>query len=117
MMTLLEIADLPGGAVRSRFMMPAKHLQCNAEAIFIVAGEIELEVQSPGQVQLFADMISIGVEKGFHDADILRSLIRGRTQPALMRELVREVIEILGGAGCFFDLMDMITWPDEGVAQ
>jgi hypothetical protein len=117
MMTIQSVADLPAGAVRSRTIIPAEHIQHDAELIFITAGEIEQEVQANGQLQLFTDLLSIAVDKGFQDADILRLLIRRQTKPALMRELVREVIEIMGGPGDFFDAIDLITWPDEGVTQ
>lgn len=117
MITIQAVAELPVGAVRSRSIIPAEHIQHDAEVIFIAAGEIEQEVQSNGQVQLFSDLLSIAVDKGFQDADILRLLIRRQAQTALMRELVREVIEIMGGAGAFFDAIDLITWPDEGGIQ
>ena len=117
MMTMQSVADLPAGAVRSRSIIPAEHIQHDAEVIFIAAGEIEQEVQANGQLQLFTDLLSIAVDKGFQDADILRSLIRSRVRTALMRELVRDVIEIMGGPGDFFDAIDLITWPDEGSMQ
>lgn len=117
MMTIQTVFDLPAGAVRSRSIIPAEHIQHDAEVIFIAAGEIEQEAQSNGQLQLFTDLLSIAVYKGFQDADILRSLIRRRMRTALMRELVREVIEIMGGPGDFFDAIDLITWPDEGSMQ
>jgi hypothetical protein len=117
MMTLREVADLPAGAVRSRSIIPAEHIQHDAEVIFITAGEIEQKVQASGQLQLFTALLSIAVGKGFQDADILRSLIRRRVKTALMHELVREVIEIMGGPGDFFDAIDLITWPDEGATQ
>jgi dimeric dUTPase (all-alpha-NTP-PPase superfamily) len=117
MMTIQSVADLPAGAVRSRSIIPAEHIQHDAEAIFITAGEIEQEVQANGQLQLFTDLLSIAVDKGFQDTDILRSLIQHRVQTALMHELVCEVIEIMGGPGDFFDAIDLITWPDEGCMQ
>jgi hypothetical protein len=117
MMTIQSVADLPAGAVRSRSIIPAEHIQHDAEVIFITAGEIEQEVQANGQLQLFTDLLSIAVDKGFRDADILRLLIRRRVRTALMHELVREVIEIMGGPGDFFDAIDLITWPDEGCIQ
>ena len=117
MTTTQSVADLPAGAVRSRSIIPAEHLQHDAEVIFITAGEIEQEVQANGQLQLFTDLLSIAVDKGFQDADILHLLIRRQAKTALMRELVREVIDIMGGPGDFFDAIDLITWPDEGVTQ
>ena len=117
MMTIQSVADLPAGAVRSRSIIPVEHIQHDAEVIFITAGEIEQEAQANGQLQLFTDLLSIAVDKGFQDADILRSLFQRRVQTALMHELVREVIEIMGGPGDFFDAIDLITWPDEGATQ
>ena len=118
MQTVQEFtAGLPTGVRRSRHIIPAEHQQGNAEAILIVAGEIEPDIQMPEQVHLFRDMMILAEGKGFGDADILRSLIRGRRQSALMRQMVREVIDLLGGPGDFFDIIDMITWPDERVAQ
>lgn len=117
MMNFQSVADLPAGTVRSRSIIPAEHIQHDAEVIFITAGEIEQEVRSNGQLQLFTDLLSIAVDKGFQDADILRSLIRRQVRTALKRELVREVIEIMGGPGNFFDAIDLITWPDEGATQ
>jgi hypothetical protein len=117
MMTIQSVADLPAGAVRSCSIIPAEHIQHDAEVIFIAAGEIEQEVQANGQLQLFTDLLRIAVDKGFQDADILRSLIRRRLRTGLMHELVREVIEIMGGPGDFFDAIDLITWPDERCAQ
>jgi hypothetical protein len=116
MTTIQTFARLPAGAVRSRFIIPAEHLQHDAESIFIGAGQIERELQ-PYQVQLFADLLTIAADKGFCDADLLRSLIQRRVAPALVRSMAREVIDIMGGPGDFFDVIDLITWPDEGCAQ
>lgn len=112
-----SVADLPAGAVRSRSIIPTEHIQHDAEVIFLTAGEIEQEVQAKGQLQLFTDLLSIAVDKGFQDADILRLLFQRRVRTALLHELVREVIEIMGGPGDVFDAIDLITWPHEGVTQ
>ena len=107
-------AGLAAGAVPSRLIFPADRLQHAAETLFIGAGHIEHELW-PGQVRLFADLLTMATEKGFQDGDILRSLMRRRADSDLVRELVREVIEIMGGPGDFLDAVDLITWPHEGV--
>lgn len=109
-------AILSGCAQRSRFIFPADGLQIAAEVIFIGAGEIENELQ-PYQVRLFHDLLCIAEGRGFRDADILRSLIQHRSNAWLKLDLVREVIEIFGGAGDFLDAIDLITWPDAEAVQ
>lgn len=104
-------AGLPAGAVPSRLVFPADRIQHAAETLFIGAGRIEHELW-PGQVRLFAELLTMAINKGFQDADILRSLIRRRADTDLARELVREVIDIMGGPGNFLDAVDLITWPD-----
>lgn len=114
METTKNAAELAAGAVPSRLVFPADQLQPAAETIFITAGQIEHELW-PGQVRLFADLLAMATEKGFQDADILRSLMRRRADSDLVRELVREVIDIMGGPGDFLDAVDLITWPHDGV--
>lgn len=112
METNQNAAGLPAGAGRSRLIFPADRLQDAAEVLFIGAGQIEQELQ-PGQITLFADVLAIAVAKGFKDSDILRSLVRRQPEAPLVRLMTREVIELFGGAGDFWDSVDLITWPGE----
>lgn len=110
-----QAATLSCAVGRSRLIFPADELQHAAETILIGAGQIEQELQDY-QVHLFSDLVAIAIGKGFQDADILRSLITHRPTAALVRELTREVIDLFGGPGDFWDAVDLITWPgEEGV--
>lgn len=116
MLTTENAAALAAGAVPSRLVIPANEHHETVVSILIYAGTVADQVQA-GQVSLFADLLAMATAKGFGDADLMHAMIRRRTTGPLMRELVLEVIDVMGGASSCLDAVDLITWPHEGVAQ
>jgi hypothetical protein len=116
MQTILDPAFEPGGAARSRLIIPADELQSSAESVFKAAAQITAAEADaapiPGDFPLYEYLSSVARAKGFQHCGTILLLIQRPDQAARVLALIREAIAALGGPGDFFDVLDLLTCPD-----
>lgn len=117
MMTFQTVADLPAGAVRSRFIIPQDDQRQVAEVLLESAAFLAAEGVPYGQLRLFESLSDIARPKGFRHTAVLLSLVRQAAHSTRVRALCSEFVDVMGGPGDFLDAIDLITWPDEGCTQ
>jgi hypothetical protein len=117
MQTILDAAFHPGGAGRSRLVIPADELQESAESVFKAAAQVAAGEAEEGDLPLFDHLATIARAKGFQHSDIILSLVLQAGSSHCVRSLIQEAIVCMGGPGDFFDALDLATSPDVGGVQ
>lgn len=114
MQTILDPAFQPGGAGRSRLIIPADELQESAESVFKAAAQITAAGTEEGDLPLYEQLSNIARAKGFQHCGTILLLIERPGQADRVRTLIRDAIAAMGGPGDFFDALDLITFPEGG---
>jgi hypothetical protein len=117
MQTILDSAFEPGGAVRSRLIIPADELQSSAESVFKAAAQVAAGESEKGDLPLFDHLSTIARAKGFQHSSVILSLVLQAGSSHCVRSLIQDAIACMGGPGDFFDALDLITAPEAGRAQ
>lgn len=107
-----------GDAERSRLIVHPDDLQEVAEGMFKAAATITAAgtCTGPDDLPLYEYLSTAARAKGFQHCGTILSLIKQPGQTDLVNTLIRDAIAAIGGPGDFFDVLDLITWPD-GKAQ
>jgi hypothetical protein len=116
MPTILDPAFQLGGAGRSRLIIPTDELQSSAESVFKAAAQLTAAGTEEGDLPLYVHLSAIARAKGFQHCAAILLLIQRPDQAARVLGLIREAIAAMGGPGDFFDVLDLLTFPD-GRAQ
>lgn len=107
-------------AGRSRLLIPIEEQLHSAVCLILMAGLVAFH-HAPGDTQhsnlLLDELLSAAARKGHCQAKVLRSLMRRPIWTGQITKLAQEVISILGGAGPFFDTVDLIMAAPVGTAQ
>lgn len=114
MKPILDFTFQPGDAERSRLVVHPDDLQEVAEVMFKAAAMITAAetFTGPDDLPLYEHLSSIARAKGFQHCGAILLLVKQPGQTDRVDALIRDAITAIGGPGEFFDVLDLITWPD-----
>jgi hypothetical protein len=114
MKPILDFNFQLGDAERSRLVVHPEDLQEVAEGMFKAAAMITAAetCTGPDDLPLYEHLSSVARAKGFQHCGTILSLVEQPGQTDRVDALIRDAIAAFGGPGEFFDVLDLITWPD-----